>query len=157
VETKYPLGIRLANADDLDAIAGIEQRCFKGPTAYSRSYLAHLILKADSTCLIDSQDGKVRGFILVTYRKDSLTGGIETIDVDPDFQNEGVGTRLLAAAEADMKQRGMKWARLEVSEGNAPAISLYEKAGYVFKEKLKNYYRYDHRGTRDAVRMVKAL
>lgn len=157
MEVEYPAGIRVASLDDLDDIVRIEQRCFSGPTAYSRSYLEHLVLNHGSTCLIDTKNGTTRGFIVVTYRKGSLTGSVETIDVDPDFQNEGVGTKLLAAAEVDMKRRGMKWARLEVSEGNAPAISLYKSAGYVFKEKLKNYYLYDHDGTRDAVRMVKAL
>jgi len=137
VETKYPAGIRQVNVGDIDAISEIEKRCFTGPIAYSRSQLAYLALEANSTCLIESQDNMIRGFIMVAYRKDSLTGRIETIDVDPRFQNKGVGMKLLIAAEDDMKHRGMKTAQLEVSERNEPALELYRKAGYKFKEKIK--------------------
>jgi ribosomal protein S18 acetylase RimI-like enzyme len=68
-----------------------------------------------------------------------------------------VGISLLAAAEEDMKQRGMKFAQLEVSEGNEPAINLYQKAGYTIKQRLVGFYRFAHNGTCDAVRMVKPL
>ena len=157
VETKYPPGIRQVNVGDIDAISEIEKRCFTGPIAYSRRQLAYLALKANSTCLIESQDNTIRGFIIVAYRKGSPIGRIETIDVDPRFQNKGVGMKLLLAAEDDMKRRGMKIARLEVSERNERALELYQKAGYTFREKLKGYYRYDHNSTRNAIRMVKSL
>jgi ribosomal protein S18 acetylase RimI-like enzyme len=68
-----------------------------------------------------------------------------------------VGISLLAAAEEDMKQRGMKFAQLEVSERNEPAISLYQKAGYTIKQRLVGFYRFEHNGTRDAIRLVKPL
>ena len=157
VETKYPPGIRQVNVGDIDAISEIEKRCFTGPIAYSRRQLAYLALEANSTCLVESQDNAIRGFIIVAYRKGSSTGRIETIDVDPRFQNKGVGMKLLMAAEDDMKRRGMKIAQLEVSERNERALELYQKAGYTFSEKLKGYYRYDHNSTRNAIRMVKSL
>ena len=157
VKTKYPAGIRQASAGDIDALSAIENRCFTGPIAYSRSQLAYLALEAKSTCLIESQDNTIRGFIIVAYRNGSLTGRIETIDVDPRFQNKGVGMKLLRAAEDDMKRRGMKTAQLEVSERNEHALELYRKAGYTLKEKLKGYYCYDHNKTRNAIRMVKSL
>jgi ribosomal protein S18 acetylase RimI-like enzyme len=155
--TKQSTGIRHANANDIDAITEIEKKCFPGPIAYSKRQLAYLALKAHSTCLIESQDGTVRGFIIVTYRKNSLVGSIETIGVDPTFQNQGAGLKLLTAAENDMKQQGMKLAKLEVPHGNTPAINLYQKAGYKLKETLRRYYRYKHSGTRDAIRMLKSL
>lgn len=156
-DVKYRHGIRFATADDIDAILKIEQHCFPEETAYSKHQLANLTLKANSTCLVEVQSGILRGFVIVTYRKGSLTGNIETIDVDVNCQNAGVGAKLLEAAEADMRRKGMKYAQLEVSEGNSAALKLYQKAGYVFEARLPNYYRYDHNGTRDAVRMVKFL
>jgi ribosomal protein S18 acetylase RimI-like enzyme len=56
-----------------------------------------------------------------------------------------------------MRKRGKRWSQLEVSEGNKTAFKLYKKAGYKIKERLKQYYSYQHEGTRDAIRMVKAL
>jgi ribosomal-protein-alanine N-acetyltransferase len=86
-----------------------------------------------------------------------LTCDIETIDVDPDFKNRGIGLKLLKAAEIDMRRRGMRWSQLEVSEGNEAALKLYKNAGYTFKERIEGYYKFEHNGTHNAIRMVKAL
>jgi ribosomal-protein-alanine N-acetyltransferase len=155
--TKSPPEIRLANAADIDTISEIENRCFTEQTAYTKQHLEYLALKANNTCLIESQGDTARGFAIVTYRKRSQTGHIETIDVDPTFQNQGIGMRLLTAAEDDMKKRGMTTSQLEVSERNVAALKLYKKAGYTFKEHLKRYYLYNHNGTRNALRLVKSL
>ena len=157
VEKQKGFLIRKATAGDIDTVSEIEQKCFQGPTAYPKSQLSYLILKANSTSIVETENGKLHGFIIVTYRSGSQTGSIETIDVDPQFQNQGVGKRLLAAAEADMKQRGMQFSQLETSEGNQAALSLYRKAGYVFKRRLPGFYRYEHNGTCNAIQMVKAL
>lgn len=157
MERKKTSIIRRANANDIGVISEIEKACFSGLTAYSKRQLAYLILKANSTALVETENGTVRGFIIMTYRKGSRIGRVETIDVDPRFQNVGVGISLLTAAEEDMKQRGMKFAQLEVSEGNEPAINLYQKAGYTIKQRLVGFYRFEHNGTCDAVRVVKPL
>jgi [ribosomal protein S18]-alanine N-acetyltransferase len=157
MKTKDHSGISRATADHIQVLFEIEQKCFPGKTSYSKQQLRHLALHANSTCLVEGQDGAVRAFVIVTYRRGSLTGHIETIDVDPAFQNQGIGLKLLRAAEADMRQRGMHWSQLEVSEGNKAALELYRKAGYKFKEKIEGYYKYEHNGSRNAIRMVKAL
>ncbi len=156
-DVKFSQTIRKAKPDDIDGIFKIEQRCFEGPNAYSRRQLEYLALKANSTCLVETQGETLRGFIIVTYRNGGHTANIETIDVEPAYQKKGVGIRLLTAAENDMKNHGMATSQLEVSEGNAAALRLYQKAGYVFKEKLSNYYHYEDNGTRDAVRLIKSL
>jgi ribosomal protein S18 acetylase RimI-like enzyme len=157
MKTRQPSGISRATADHIQALFEIEQRCFPGKISYSKQQLGHLVLHANSTCLVESQGGVIRGFLIVTYHQRSLTGHIETIDVDPTFQNQGIGLKLLEAAEADMKQRGMHWSQLEVSEGNKAASELYRKAGYKFKEKIEGYYKYEHNSSRNAIRMVKVL
>jgi ribosomal protein S18 acetylase RimI-like enzyme len=77
--------------------------------------------------------------------------------VDPAFKNKGLGLKLLMAAEKEMKERGMRSCQLEVSEGNKSALNLYRNAGYIFKERLEGYYRFEHNGTRNALRMMKIL
>jgi len=152
-----PSGIYIANKDEIDAIVEIEKKCFPGKVAYSRRQLEQLILNADSDCLVEKEEGVIRAFLIVTYRQRSLTCNIETIDVDPAFKNRGIGLKLLKAAETDMKRRGMRWSQLEVSEGNEAALKVYRKAGYTFKERLEGYYKFEHNGTRNALRMVKEL
>jgi len=149
--------ISCATADHIQVLFEIEQRCFPGKTSYSKQQLKHLALHANSTCLVESKAGVIRAFLIVTYHQRSLTGHVETIDVDPTFQNQGIGLKLLRAAETNMRQRGMRWSQLEVSEGNKAALELYRKAGYKFKESIEGYYRYEHNGSRNAMRMVKAL
>ena len=154
---RFPLDIQLAEADEIDRIFEIEQKCFPREVAYSKRQLEYLILNANSDCLVEKQDGVIRAFLIVTFRRGSLTCNIETIDVDPAFKNKGIGLKLLKAAETDMKRRGIRWSQLEVSEGNESALQLYKKAGYNFKERLEGYYRLEHNGTRNAIRMVKEL
>ena len=157
MKTRHRSIIRPASGNDLDAISKTEQKCFPGPIAYSKRQLAYLLLRANSASFVESCGGVIRGFVIVTYRRRSLTGHIETIDVDPIYSKLGIGLRLLTFAEEDMRKRGKRQSQLEVSEGNKVALKLYKKAGYTLKERVKRYYRYEHRGTRDALRMVKAL
>jgi ribosomal protein S18 acetylase RimI-like enzyme len=152
-----PSGIYIANADEINAIFEIEKKCFPRKVAYSKRQLEHLILNANSDCLIEKEDGVIRAFLIVTYRQRGLTCNIETVDVDPSFKNRGIGLKLLKAAEVEMKRRGMRWSQLEVSEGNEAALKVYKNAGYTFKERLEGYYKFEHNGTRNAIRMVKEL
>ncbi len=149
--------IRPANADDINAICEIEKQCFPGEAAYTKRQLAYLVQKANGTSLVETCDGTVRAFVIVLYKKGSHVGSIETINVDPKYRTHGIGLRLLAAAEDKMSDRGMSFSQLEVSEGNKVAINLYTRAGYRQKKILKNYYRLEHNGTHDAIRMIKPL
>ncbi|MGZ4850822.1 MAG: GNAT family N-acetyltransferase [Candidatus Bathyarchaeia archaeon] len=157
METSHPPTIRLASSSDLDVISEIEQKCFPGLTAYSKRQLAHLVFRANSATFVESCEEVIRGFVVVTYHQHSLTGHIETIYVDPACTKLGIGLRLLKFAEDDMRKRGKHFSQLEVSEGNKVALRLYQKAGYTPKKHIKQYYKYEHEGTRDAIRMIKTL
>jgi ribosomal protein S18 acetylase RimI-like enzyme len=157
METSQRGTIRPACRSDLEPISEIEQKCFSNSSAYSKRHLEYLIYRAKSATFVESYQGVIRGFIIVTYHVRSLTSHVETVDVDPAYTKLGIGLRLLTVAEEDMRKRGKRWSQLEVSEGNKVALKLYGKAGYTPKERIKQYYKYEHEGTRDAMRMVKAL
>ncbi len=55
---------------------------------------------------------------------------VHDIAVTPTLHRHGVGTALLAAAEAHARARGCCKLTLEVLEGNRGAISAYLKAGF---------------------------
>ena len=62
------------------------------------------------------------------------TGGalcIHEVAVHPDRQGQGISTAMLDFAAKEAVQRGAKFLRLCVWEGNAPAIRTYEKTGFV--------------------------
>ncbi len=151
------LSIRPATLCDIDELYAIEKKCFPGKTAYSFRQLYYLVTKANSSCFVELQNKRIRGFIIILFRKNSRVAGVETIDVDPDFRRKGIAQRLLRTAEREMHQKGMLYSRLEVSAANHAARLLYTKNGYRAVAVLKNYYHYDHHGSYDAIRMMKRL
>ena len=156
-DRKTKARVRRVKPDDLDVLCEIEQRCFPGEIAYTRKQIKHLALIGNTVCLVDDPGEGVRGFVVATFRDGTKVAGIETIDVHPKHRGKGVGKALLTAAEREMKRKGARKARLEVSEGNRVAKTLYQKVGYVPVERVENYYNFEHEGSRNALRMEKAL
>ncbi len=149
--------IRGIKCSEIDDILAIEKRCFDGSKAYTMDEFDHLINRTDSTCLVALQDGRIVGFIIVTYGEMANAAMIETIDVDPLFQNMGIGSALLREAEREIRLRGINRAQLEVAERSEKSLWIYRKAGYEVTEFLEKYYHYENSGSRNAFRMVKAL
>jgi len=65
------------------------------------------------------------------------------IAVDPDGQGRGIGRRLLAAAEAEVRARGGRLLLIETASqaAYAAAIRFYERAGYTLASRIADYYR----------------
>ena len=87
-------------------------------------------------------DGTVVGLVAYETRANDHTGEVVFLAVHPDYQNQGIGTRLNGRAPQEMKDAGVKLA--EVSTGgdvsHAPARRSYEKAGYAALP-LVRYYK----------------
>jgi ribosomal protein S18 acetylase RimI-like enzyme len=58
-------------------------------------------------------------------------GVIHQVATHPDLRGLGIGSRLVAAAEARIRARGLTMARLSVEHDNPRARTLYERLGYV--------------------------
>lgn len=147
--------VRPATPLDFQRIVELERVCFEGELAYSRRQLHYLVFSAHSTTLVEEAEGVVRGFVIVLFRTGSSVAGIETVNVDPAFRKKGIGRRLLAAAEKEVRRKGAQRIRLEVSVTNHAAVALYESAGFRKVRVLKNYYHFLHGDSRDAIRMIK--
>jgi ribosomal protein S18 acetylase RimI-like enzyme len=149
--------IRRVVQGDFERIVAIENTCFPKKMAYSRRQLHYLLFHAHSTVLVETHNTVIRGFVIILYRRGTRVAGIETIDVDPAYRNQGIGHRLLSATEDDIRKKGMTVIRLEVATTNQAAIALYKNAGFSTTALLKNYYLHNHNGSRDALRMIKEL
>lgn len=55
---------------------------------------------------------------------------IHRLCVSPDFQNRGIGSRILAHIEDQARSMGFQSIRLDVFSENPYALRLYEKNGY---------------------------
>ncbi len=149
--------ISRAEQKDLDAICEIEHRCFLGPAAYSEDVLRGLVLADNTDCLVVRSRGRIAGFAIMVFSKESPRADIETIDVDPAFRGKGFARQLLNEIEHSARIRKIHEIELEVACNNSAALRLYQSAGFVVQARLVRYYRFLHHGTHDAFRMIKVL
>ena len=63
-----------------------------------------------------------------------------TLATDPAHRRQGLASALLARFESEARARGAARAFLEVAEDNAPARSLYARAGYEEAGRRPRYY-----------------
>ena len=80
--------------------------------------------------IVAQDDTGLAGNAIVLFRPRSVIARLYSIAVAPAMSGRGVGTMLLAAAEAAALARGCRAIRLEVHVTNHAAISRYRKSGY---------------------------
>ena len=90
---------------------------------------------------IATQGGRRVGFVLLLDElPDEVTlmaqGFIAYMVVDPERRGTGIGTALLSAAEGEARRLGLPYMALMVTEENAVARRLYERAGYQTERRL---------------------
>lgn len=153
----FPLSphIRPAVLADLDALEQLEQACFTSDLL-SRARLRHWIQAANGILLVarDGRDGPLLlGSCLVLTRRNSRKARLYSIATAPAARGQGLGARLLAAAEAAAQARGCNTMQLEVAEDNTRAIELYQGSGYRQFGFIAGFYE----DGRNALRLQKAL
>jgi ribosomal protein S18 acetylase RimI-like enzyme len=111
------------------------------------------------TLLVAAIDGRIVGQIFVQFtppegNKSGMPSGyIYSFRVRPEVRNQGIGTRLIEAAEAVLRQRGCKRAMIAVARQNHGARRLYERHGYSFwADDLGSWSFIDDEGRRQVIR-----
>jgi ribosomal protein S18 acetylase RimI-like enzyme len=94
-------------------------------------------------------DGRPSGSVSVNEREE-FPGFLHlfALDVAPELQSQGIGTRLIDRVEEESRVRGRAGVYLEVSTQNVGARQLYERLGYEPDGKpfLNSWNRYDAEG-----------
>lgn len=129
----------------LAALAAIEKACFHAP--WSETMLREELGKG--IFLVAERDGAAVGYVGCQTVLDE--GYITNVAVSPDCRRQGVARALLDELKARAVQAGLSFVTLEVRASNAPAIALYEGAGFVRVGVRKNFYTAP---TEDAVLMT---
>jgi ribosomal protein S18 acetylase RimI-like enzyme len=83
---------------------------------------------------VAESQGTLAGYLIVvlvmSLEHQGLMGEIDELFVLPESRARGVGARLLAAAEAELAQRGCVRLQLQLAIGNRRARAFYERLGF---------------------------
>lgn len=144
---------RRAELSDLPELLRLEAEGFSGDRLSRRS-LKHLLQSPTALCLVvDDDGGRLAGYALWLYRRNSIQARLYSVAVDGRSQGKGVGRQLLADGAALAVQRGCERMGLEVKTGNHAALQLYRKLGFEEVGRRCGYYE----DGSDALRLVKRL
>ena len=128
--------IRELRDEDVEPLSVIEARSFTMP--WSAADFARLIQDRNSQYLVAEVDGYVVGCCGVTNV--SGDGEIDNVVVDEAYRNRGIATALLQETLRRGYDMGVEAFTLEVRVSNAPAIHIYEKAGFVSEGIRPHFY-----------------
>ena len=138
------------NETHVAGIAALEKICFSDP--WSENSIAYELTSRLSYWLVAVEGEEVVGYI----GSQSVLGESDMMNVavHPDHRRKGIAEALIAALSAGLKERGNVCLTLEVRASNVPAITLYDKLGFVQVGRRPNYYR---NPKEDALILRKAL
>lgn len=122
--------------EDVAEIAEIEKECFSTP--WSCDALRSELTNDGAVFLKAVTDGEISGYIGMHIVLDECY--IANIAVKNKFRRRGIGEAILHSAEKEALNKGCSFISLEVRVSNTPAISLYEKHGYISQGQRKNFY-----------------
>lgn len=143
--------IRIEDAQPchLEEMEEIEELCFSMP--WTLDQLRSQLKDAQHECIAAlDENGRVLGYVGMMCVLDE--GYISNVAVHPDVRRQGIGDRLIERLTELAGQRAMAFVTLEVRAGNQPAISLYQKHGFLPVGRRKNYYSLPRE---DAILMTK--
>lgn len=102
--------------------------------------------------LVAEDAGAAVGYIMLSRVLDE--GSVDSIAVAPEYRRRGAADALMREAIRRGRETGLALITLEVRAGNAPAIALYGKHGFLEAGRRKNYYI---RPREDAILMTLVL
>jgi len=147
------LSIRLARENDVEDLVQLSLLAWApifdsfesilGPRIYAliwpdwragqRTAVETVCRDAEKTIVLVAEvEEKAVGFLAYELNVKDKVGEVQLLAVHPEYQNRGVGTELNTFALNEMRESGMKMAKVETGgePSHAPARRSYEKAGY---------------------------
>ena len=136
---------------ELEQIEKIEKACFSLPWTVEQ---LRSQLKDSQHEFIAAKDdeGRVLGYVGMMYVLDE--GYISNLAVAPEARRQGISDELIGELMRRSRFLGLAFVTLEVRCGNAAAIALYKKHGFVPVGRRKNYYDFPRE---DAILMTHFL
>lgn len=136
--------IRKVKPEDLDAITRVEAVCFPEAEAAPRESFRQRISTFPDSFFVAEKDGEIIGFIngcatdsrvifdemfadASHHREDGIYQSIFGLDVIPEYQHQGLASRLMEHLIEDAREKGRKGLTLTCKDR---LIGFYERFGY---------------------------
>ena len=116
------------------ALAAIHASAFPPREAWGEDAITIQLALPGAFGLIDDRGGMLLG------RMAADEAEVLTLAVAPEARRQGIATLLLRAAKAHVGARGGTGVFLAVATGNAAALALYARAGFVEVGHRRRYY-----------------
>jgi [ribosomal protein S18]-alanine N-acetyltransferase len=116
------------------ALAAIHAAAFPQHDAWGEDAIALQLALPGAFGLIDERGGMLLGRITVDEAE------VLTLAVAPLERRQGIATGLLRATTERVRAHGGTAMFLEVAIGNAPALALYRREGFIEVGRRRHYY-----------------
>ena len=134
---KQKADILRADISDIPEITGVEEKCIPG--GWSEKGFSDWLQNKNTVIFKAVLDGKTVGFANGSWVLDE--GELLNIAVLENYRNMGIAGELFNFLEKYLKEKKVRKIFLEVREKNLPAISFYEKHGFIKNGLRKDYYK----------------
>lgn len=129
------INIRPLNVRDIDALMKIDEKITGKPhTSFWESKVASYLEREPGACLAAVVDDRVVGFILGDIRgwefAIPLTGWIEVIGVDKDYQGKGIGRALIDALIEYFRQNNIEFVQAMINWNDGDLIDYLRSMGF---------------------------
>ena len=147
-----PVTVRVFQSQDFETLYRLDQACYPPGIAYSRQALREFLAAPGAQTWVAEEEGKLVAFIIVEKVR-RADGHIITLDVREDCRRRGLGSALLATAEAWLADHRVRRISLETAVDNSAGVAFWMRAGYSATARWSRYYL----DRLDAYRMEKEL
>ena len=140
--------IRRCDPSDLIPVMEINMKTL--PEHYSDYFYESLLAELPESFLVGEVNGKLVGYIMCkieygfsNFKKLGFVkkGHVVSVAVLEEHRKKGIGRALVEEAIAGVKIKKADELYLEVRCSNNEAVRLYEKMGFIIKQRIKSYYR----------------
>ena len=136
--------------DPADLIPVMEINMKTLPEHYSDYFYESLLSELPESFLVAEIEGRVIGYIMCkteygfsNFKKLGFVkkGHVVSVAVIDQHRKKGIGSALVEEAINGVKIKKCDELYLEVRCSNTEGVRLYEKLGFIIKQRLKAYYR----------------
>lgn len=105
-----------------------------------RSYFLNEIETLKGLVLVAEEQGRIFGFISLSYPFWNQIGLILHLVVSEDLRSKGIGRSLINAVLDEAKQRKLRFVTVRTASWNERAIRFYERCGFSQKARFEDYF-----------------